>query len=142
MKKVDLEIIKPKDDTGIKSINQDHKALFNYIEKLQDIVNQPQDHQHAISILESFITFFLEHVIKEEQLLHQYLPDNVVEEHALLHQRELIYLDESVIKLKTKLSSHNIQTIVDELNSEFKSHIYRYDKNIMQKLMSLKRKIN
>jgi hemerythrin len=142
MKKVDLEIIKPKDDTGIKSINQDHKALFNYIEKLQDIVNQPQDHQYAISILESFITFFLEHVIKEEQLLHQYLPDNVVEEHALLHQRELIYLDESVIKLKTKLSSHNIQTIVDELNSEFKSHIYRYDKNIMQKLMSLKRKIN
>ena len=105
MKQVDLDEIQLKDDVGINNINQDHKAIFNYIEKLQDIEKQPKDHKYAIIILESFIAFFLEHVIKEEQLLQQHLPDKMVAEHALLHQSELNYLDESVITLKTKLWS-------------------------------------
>ena len=83
----------------------------------------------------------MEHTIKEEQLLQQYLPTKIVEDHALLHKRELHYLDESLKVLKTNLSSRNIQTIALQLNQEFKNHIYRYDKNIIQKLIEVK-KIN
>jgi len=58
MKQVDLDEIQLKDDVGINNINQDHKAIFNYIEKLQDIEKHPKDHKYAIIILESFIAFF------------------------------------------------------------------------------------
>lgn len=135
MKQIDLDV---KNDVGIKGVDEDHKAIFNYIEKLQNIVNQPHNHEYAITILESFIAFFLEHTIKEEQLLLQYLPPKIVEDHILLHQNELIFLDESLQTLKISLSSSNIQTIAVQLNKEFKKHIYRYDRNIMQKLIELK----
>jgi len=78
-------------------------------------------------------------VIKEEQLLQQHLPDKMVAEHALLHQSELNYLDESVITLKTKLSVHNIHTIIAHLNNEFKHHIYQCDKDMAQKIIELRR---
>lgn len=132
MKQVELDV---KNDSRIKYINEDHTAIFNYIEKLQNIAGQPKDYEYAIIILERFITFFLEHTIKEEQLLQQFLPTNIVEEHALLHQKELQYLDEGLKLLKTNLSSQNIQAVASQLNNEFKNHIYRYDKNIIQKLI-------
>jgi len=136
MKQIDLDV---KSDAGIKNIDEDHNAIFSYIKKLQAIVNQPKNHEYAIVILENLLAFFLEHVIKEEQLLQQYLPAKLVEDHISLHQSELNYLDESIRTLKVKLSSDNIQTIAVRLNQEFKNHIYRYDKNIMQKLIELKR---
>jgi len=136
MKQVELDV---KSDAGINYINEDHKAIFNYIEKLQSLAEQPQNYEDAIIILERFITFFLEHTIKEEQLLQQYLPIKIVEEHALLHQRELRYLDESLKVLRATLSSDNIITVASQLNREFKNHIYRYDKNIIQKLIDVKR---
>ena len=136
MKQIDLDV---KNDAGIHNVDDDHKAIFNYIKKLQGIVNQPKNHEYAIVILENFLAFFLEHVIKEEQLLQKYLPSKIVADHILLHQSELNYLDESIRTLKVKLSSDNIQTIAVQLNQEFKNHIYRYDKNIMQKLIEQKR---
>ncbi len=138
MKQFDLEVIQQTNNAGIKKLNDDHESIFNYIEKLQNIAKQPKDYQYAIIILESFIGFFLEHVIKEEQVLQQYLPEKIVAAHALLHQSELNYLDESLKTLKIQLSSQNIQIIVGELNREFKNHIYRHDKNIMKKLIELK----
>jgi len=136
MKQVKLDV---ENDAGIKYINEDHKAIFNYIEKLQNTAVMPQNYEYAIVILEQFITFFLEHTIKEEQLLRQYLPKEIVDEHALLHQRELQYLDEGLKTLKTNLSSRNIQIVALQLEQEFKNHIYRYDKNIMQKLIDAKK---
>ena len=136
MKSIDLDV---KSSTGIISVDEDHQIIFNYIEKLQNIVNQPNNHEYAITILESFIAFFLEHTIKEEQLLQQYLPANIVDEHILLHKNELNYLDESLGVLKIKLSPNNIQTIAIQLNKEFENHIYRYDKYIMQKLIALQK---
>jgi len=135
MKQVALDVAS---DVGIKYINEDHDAIFNYIEKLKNIADHPKDYDYAIIILEQFITFFLEHTIKEEQLLQQYLPAKIVDEHSLLHQRELYYLDESLKTLKADLSSGSIQTVALQLNQEFKNHIYRYDKNIMQKLILAK----
>ena len=135
MKQVELDV---KNDAGIKYINEDHKVIFNYIKQLQSLAEQPQNYEYAIIILERFITFFLEHTIKEEQLLQQYLPIKIVEAHALLHQRELRYLDESLKMLKTTLSSDNILTVASQLHREFENHIYRYDKNIMQKLIEVK----
>jgi len=132
MKQVELDV---KNDAGIKYINEDHKAIFNYIEKLQSLADQPQNYEYAIIILERFITFFLEHTIKEEQLLQQYLPIKIVEDHALLHKRELRYLDDSLKLLKTTLSSDNILTVASQLHREFENHIYRYDKNIIKKLI-------
>ncbi|OUR78990.1 hypothetical protein A9Q75_12575 [Colwellia psychrerythraea] len=134
MKKVDSEV---KSFLGIKSLDEDHDAIFNYIEQLQALVNEPKNHEYAIGILERLLAFFLAHVIKEEQQLQQYLPTNIVKEHILQHQDELDYLDESIISLKVKISSNNIQTIVDQLNQEFKNHIYRYDRNIMQKIIKI-----
>jgi len=134
MKQVSLEVTEQKNSSGFQNIDADHKYIFSYIDKLNTIAKQPKDYEYAIIILERFIAFFLEHAIKEEQILQQYLPNKIVEEHALLHQNELNYLDESLITLKTKLSSQNIKIIVSQLNREFKNHIYRYDKNIMQQL--------
>jgi len=105
MKQIDLE---GKNNIGINSLDEDHNVIFSYIEKLQGIVNQPNNHEYAIVILEGFIANFLEHVIKEEQMLHQYLPAKIVEEHTSLHQGELNYLDESLRTLKEELSSQNI----------------------------------
>ena len=139
MEQVNLGVTQQKNNSGFKSVDEDHQDIFNYIDKLQNIAKQPKNYEYAIIILERFIAFFLEHVIKEEQLLQQYLPAKIVEEHALLHQSELNYLDESLRTLKTKLSSQNIQIIVAQLSREFKNHIYRYDKNIMQQLLEQKR---
>ena len=139
MKQVPLDVKQQQNDAGIRNINGDHKVLFNYIEKLKAIVDQPENHQYAITILESFIAYFLEHVIKEEQILKQHLPAKVVEDHTLLHKKELYYLDESLLTLKAKLSAHNIHAIAIELNQEFKNHILRYDNDILQKLRDLKR---
>ncbi len=136
MKQAELDV---KNDAGIKYINEDHKAIFNYIEQLQGLAEQPQNYEYAIIILERFITFFLEHTIKEEQLLQQYLPIKIVEEHALLHQRELRYLDDSLKLLKITLSSDNILTVASQLHREFENHIYRYDKNIIKKLIEARR---
>lgn len=139
MKKVHLDIIKQqKSDGGIRSINEDHKAIFDYINKLSDLVEQPENYQYATTILENLIAYFLEHVIKEEQILQQYLPPKVVADHISLHQNELNYLDEYLKTLKTKSSSHNIQTIAIALNQEFKKHINRYDNDILKKLNELK----
>lgn len=74
MKQTNSAVIQQKINVAIKSINNDHKTLFNYIEKLGNIVNQVENHPYAITILKSFISLFLEHVIKEEQLLQKYLP--------------------------------------------------------------------
>ncbi len=139
MKQAELDV---KNYVGITKLDEDHKTIFNYIEKLHDIANQPKNHEYAITTIKSLLAFFLEHVIKEEQLLQQYLPAKLVEEHCLLHQGELNILDKSLISLKAKLSSHNIQVIAVQLNQEFKNHIYRYDRNIIQKLIEQKNKGN
>ena len=139
MKQVHLDIIKQqKSDAGIRSINDDHKAIFDYIRKLNDLVGQPENYQYAATILGNLIAYFLEHVIKEEQILQQYLPPKVVADHISLHQNELNYLDEYLKTLKTKSSAHNIQTIAIALNQEFKKHINRYDSDILKKLREVK----
>jgi hypothetical protein len=139
MKQVHLDLIKQqKNDSGIRGILEDHKAIFEYIKKLKDLVDQPENHQYAIGILESFTAYFLEHVIKEEQILQQYLPIKVVADHTLLHQNELNNLDEYLKILKAKLSSQNIKTIAMALDKEFKNHIQRYDNDILKKLSELK----
>jgi len=139
MEQVSAGVIKHNNDAGISHIHEDHQALFNYIEKLTDIASQPKNHQYAITILENFIAFFLEHIIKEEQILQQYLTAKIVADHASLHTNELIYLDKSLATLKANVSTHIIQTIAAELNQEFKNHIARYDNDILQKLMALKK---
>lgn len=135
MKQVNSEV---SNDFGIKNLDEDHKAIFHYIEQLQDLVIEPKNHPYAIGILERLLAFFLAHIINEEQQLQQYLPTNIVEEHILLHQSELDLLDESIRSLKMKLTSNNIQTIAEQLHQEFKNHIYRYDRNIIQKLIKIK----
>tara|TARA_R110001583_G_scaffold40798_4_gene130232 strand:- start:13662 stop:14081 length:420 start_codon:yes stop_codon:yes gene_type:complete len=125
-------------DVGIKNLDEDHQAIFNYIDQLQDLVNEPKNHGYAIAIIERLVAFFLAHVINEEQQLQQYLPTNIVAAHILLHQSELDILDESIRTLTMNLTSKNIQTIADKLNYEFKNHIYRYDRNIIQKLIKIK----
>jgi hemerythrin len=82
---------------GIHNLDEDHQAIFNYIEQLQNLVNEPKNHTYTIGILEILIAFFLAHVINEEQ---QYLPTNTVEEHILLHKSELDLLDASIRSLK------------------------------------------
>jgi len=129
-------------NVGIKNLDEDHKAIFHYIEQLQDLVNEPKNHVYAIGIIERLLAFFLAHVMKEEQELKQYLPANIVEEHILLHQSELDILDKSIRTLKVKLTSKNIQTIADQLNQEFKNHICRYDRSILQKLIKIKSSIH
>ncbi len=136
MKQVNSEVT---DDFGIKNLGEDHNAIFNYIQQLQDLVNETKNHEYAIGILERLLAFFLAHVIKEEQQLQQYLPTNIVEEHILLHQSELDFLDESISSLKVKLTSNTIQTIAEQLNQEFKNHIYRDDRNMIQKLIKIKK---
>jgi len=139
MEQANLEVRQQKNNSGFKNIDDDHEGIFNYIDKLKNIAKHPKDYEYAIIILERFIAFFLEHIIKEEQLLQKYLPAKIVEEHILLHQSELNYLDESLVTLKTKLSSQSIQIIAVQLNRDFKNHIYRYDKNIMQQLIEQER---
>ncbi len=136
MKISDLDV---KDDADFKGIDEEHKTIFNFIDKLHDIANQPKYHEYAIVILNSFIVFFVEHAIKEEQLLQHYLPAKLVDKHVSLHQDELNYLDESLKTLSVELSSINIQAIAEQLELEFKTHIFIYDKNIMKKLMEVKR---
>lgn len=136
MKQTDLDV---KSSVEFNGLDEDHKCIFNYIDKLQGIVNKPNDHKYSVVILEGFIANFLEHVIKEEQLLLQYLPVSVVDEHTALHQTELAYLDESLHTLKCDLSAENIQIIVDNLKQEFRRHVYRYDRNIMQKVIEAKK---
>ena len=135
MKQVGSDV---KNDVCIKNLDEDHQAIFNYIDQLQDLVNEPKNHGYAIGIIERLVVFFLAHVINEEQQLQQYLPTSIVAEHILLHQSELDILDESIRTLTTNLTSKNIQTIADKLNYEFKNHIYRYDRNIIQKLIKIK----
>lgn len=125
-------------DTSFNHINEDHKSIFNYIEKLNTISQHPSDFEYAISTLERFISFFLEHTIKEEQLLQQYLPSEVVKEHISLHQNELLFLDESLVQLKAHLSAQTIQRIAISLEKEFKNHIYRNDRKIIQQLIAAK----
>jgi len=139
MKQVDSDV---KNDVGIKSLEEDHKVIFHYIEQLQDIVNEPKNHVYAIGIIERLIVFFLAHVMKEEQQLKQHLPTNIVEEHILLHQTELDILDKSIQTLQVKLTSKNIRTIAEQLNQEFKIHINRHDRNILQKLIKIKRSLH
>ena len=135
MKQVGSDV---KNDVDIKNLDEDHQAIFNYIAQLQVLVNEPKNHGYAIGVIERLVAFFLAHVINEEQQLQQYLPTNIVEAHILLHQSELDILDESIHVLKRNLTSQNIQTIADKLNYEFKNHIYRYDRNIIQKLIKIK----
>lgn len=123
----------------LKNLDAEHKTIFDFIEKLKDIANQPKYQEYAVIILEEFIVFFVEHTIKEEQLLQQYLPVKLVEEHASLHERELNCLDESLRNLSIELSTSNIQTIAKRLEQEFKKHIYTYDKEIINKLVEIKR---
>ena len=73
MKQVKSEVT---NDFGIKNLDEDHKVIFNYIQQLQDLVNETKNHEYAIGILERLLAFFLAHVIKEEQQLQQYLPTN------------------------------------------------------------------
>ncbi|PKG80798.1 hypothetical protein CXF85_22080 [Colwellia sp. 75C3] len=136
MKQANSDVI---NEFGIKNLDEDHQAIFHYIEQLQDLVNEPKNQAYAVGILERLLSFFLAHVINEEQQLQQYLPTNIVDEHILLHQSELVLLDKSIKSLKVKLTANNIQTIADQLNQEFKNHIYRYDRNIIQKLIKVKR---
>lgn len=124
-------------DADIRTLNEDHKTIFDYIKKLKSIVNQPENHQYASGIIENFTAYFLEHVIKEEQILQKYLPNKVVADHISLHENELNYLDEYLKILNTNPSSQNIQTIALKLNQEFKNHINRYDNDILQKLRKL-----
>jgi len=112
MKQVDDHV---KNDFDIKNLDEDHKEIFNYLEQLQAIVSESKNHVYAVGILERLVTFFLAHVIKEEQQLQKYLPTGIVEAHILLHQTELDLLDKSISTLKTKLTSHNIQIITDQL---------------------------
>ena len=123
---------------AISHIYEDHDTLFNYIEKLRDIALHPESHLHVINILENFISLFLEHVIKEEQLLRQYLPVQIVDQHIEKHQRELTLLDENLARLKKELSLHNIQHVVTQLNREFEKHVNQYDTAILKKLQLLK----
>lgn len=136
MKQIDLDV---KNDVGLKYLDDDHKAIFNYIVKLKALVDEPNNHSYSISILESFTACFLEHIIKEEQLLQQYLPPHKVKEHIQLHENELKYLDKSVKSLKAHLSSNKIETIALNLNKEFINHINRYDKNILKEITLLRK---
>ena len=138
MDKVISSEVQRKINTAISHINEDHDTLFAYVEKLRDIALHPESHLHIINILENFISLFLEHVIKEEQLLRQYLPIKIVEQHIEQHQGELILLDESLALLKSELSLHNIQHVVIQLNREFENHVNRYDSRILKQLHQLK----
>ncbi len=123
---------------AISHIHEDHDLLFTYIEKLRYIALHPESHLHVINILERFISLFLEHVIKEEQLLRQYLPVQIVDQHIEQHQSELAFLDENLARLKKELSLHNIQHVVTQLNREFEKHTNQYDTAILRKLQLLK----
>ena len=129
---------KLKISTAISHIHEEHDTLFAYVEKLRDIAQHPESHLHIINILENFISLFLEHVIKEEQLLRQYLPIKIIEQHIEQHQGELILLDESLALLKSELSLQNIQHVVIQLNREFENHVNQYDSEILKKLQQLK----
>ncbi|TPH12498.1 hypothetical protein [Litorilituus lipolyticus] len=135
MKRDSLDSVIKSNDIDIIHLNDDHKDLFNYIARLNKIAKQPKDYDYAIIILERLISFFVEHVIKEELLLQKYLPAHVVKEHALLHQNELTQLDNSLHLLQTNLSSSNIHTVVAKLEREFTNHICRSDRKIMQDLI-------
>ncbi|MCW8863355.1 MAG: hypothetical protein OQK09_02955 [Colwellia sp.] len=139
MKQAHVDIKHQKKGIDFLSLNEDHKVLFDYIEKLKSLVNHPENYQYAITILEHFTTHFLEHVIREEQILQQHLPEKVVQEHSLLHQKELNYLDDFASALKAKTSSHTILTIALALEKEFKNHLSKHDKEILRKLSDLKR---
>ena len=108
------------------------------IEKLRYIALHPESHLHVINILENFISLFLEHIIKEEQLLRQYLPTKIVDQHIEKHQSELTLLDENLAQLKIELSMHNIQHVVTQLNQEFDKHVNQYDAAILKKLQLIK----
>ena len=138
MKEVTSDKAQAITDADIRTLNEDHKAIFAYIKKLKSIVNKPENHQYASGIVENFIAYFLEHVIKEEQLLQKYLPDKVVADHISLHENELNYLDEYFKVLNVNPSSQNIQRIALKLNQEFKNHINRYDNDILQQLKKRK----
>jgi len=138
MKEITSDKAQSINDADIRTLNEDHKAIFDYIKKLKSIVNKPENHQYASGIVDNFIAYFLEHVIKEEQILQKYLPDKVVADHISLHENELNYLDEYLKILNANPSSQNIQTIAIKLNQEFKNHINRYDNDILQQLKKRK----
>lgn len=138
MKQVYFDLKQQGNDGGISNINEDHKVLFEHIEKLKNLVDHPENHQYATTILESFITHFLEHIIKEEHMLQQCLPPKTVQEHTLLHQNELNYLDDYLSTLHAKPTSQNILSIAMAMDQEFKNHIQRYDKDILRKIKELK----
>ncbi len=125
-------------NTAISHIHEDHDTLLTYIEKLRYIALHPESHLHVINILENFISLFLEHIIKEEQLLRQYLPTKIVDQHIEKHQSELTLLDENLAQLKIELSMHNIQHVVTQLNQEFDKHVNQYDAAILKKLQLIK----
>ncbi|RHW75396.1 hypothetical protein [Colwellia sp. RSH04] len=135
MKQDSLDEVLQSNDLDVMHLNDDHKDIFNYINRLQKIAEQPNDFEYAIIILERLTSFFVEHVIKEELLLQKYLPAQLVRDHALLHQDELAQLDNSLALLKKQLTSDTIHTVVERLKREFTYHICRSDRKIMLELI-------
>lgn len=142
MKQDSLDDVLQSNDLDIMHLNDDHKDIFNYIERLDKIAKLPNDFEYAIIILERLTSFFVEHVIKEELLLQKYLPSQLVKEHAILHQDELTQLDNSLTLLKKQLSSDTIDTVVERLKREFTNHIYRSDRKIMLELIKYQKSKN
>jgi hypothetical protein len=134
MDKIISSEVQRKINTAISHINEDHDTLFANLEKLRHIALHPESHLYAINILENFISLFLEHVMKEEQLLRQYLPVKIVEQHIKLHQSELTLLDENLARLKRELSLYNIKQVVTQLNQEFQKHVNQCDTEILKRL--------
>ena len=119
---------------GIKKIDEQHRQLFDYLNKLNESLNSTEKKKSIASeIINDLILYTFYHFREEERIMKQYAYP-ACEEHKRKHDE----LTEKVLAYQEKLNSGKkficILELADFLSEWILNHILEIDKNYSQYL--------